>query len=352
MCGIGGFSLSKKSSINPRKLSNALLNELEIRGNQASGFGFQTLTQQGAFKLDKRGSQLPLGELPKSTRSAILHTRYATHGSLQDMRNNHPISSPDGSIDLVHNGVIYNHDLIRTEIDPADQLPDVDTSVVPAILEKFERNYDKLNMLDGDAALAWLDRNDIGTLRVARVSHSPLYIGQLKDGSFVFASTQDILERALKRLGLKLVYGEKVPERTLLTIRRGRLDAVESLPETDPSYVDNTWYDHKYYRNLTSGNVMGSPSYDSYSYTTPSGSNITPKHVSYQSAWGRVVSYTDNYPVLSGFTANEYGEYFDEQGQFFGYIEDLYEMGYITNAEFNRATNSDRLRQDEWLEIF
>lgn len=336
MCGIAGFSLSTKSRINVRKLSNSLLSELDIRGNQAAGFAYQTRTQQGSFKRPTSGASLSLKSMPRSTRSAILHTRYATHGSINDPSNNHPIPSPDKSIQLVHNGVIYNHNLVRSHLD--FKLPEVDSSVIPAILQQFDRDFNKLNMLDGDAAIAWLDKSDLGVMRVARVNHSPLFISQLKDGSFVWASTQEILTRALRKAGLKPVYAESVPERTLLVIRDGMLSTVEALPETDPEFIDYSWVgSYKSYRNMTSGN-HGDTVDDWFGYDpkVTNGSNTQPKYVKYQSAWGEVaLPESDDfvYPMVNGLACNEYGEYFDiEDGQYIGHYEDLVDMGFIGNG--------------------
>lgn len=351
MCGIAGFSLSPKSKINARKLSNSLLSELDVRGNQASGFAFQTGNSQGYFKKATSGASLPLKSMPRSTRVAILHTRYATHGTINNMANNHPVQSPDSTIDLVHNGVIYNHDLVRTELDY--KLPEVDSSVIPAILQKYDRDFDKLSMLDGDAAIAWLDSNDMGVMRVARINHSPLFISQLKDGSFVWASTESILLRALGKAGLRATYAESVPERTLLTIRDGMLSAVEALPETDPAFVDKSWYgSYGAYRNMTSGGHSSTPSsvYDLDDWGDeegyPSCSNTEPKYVKYQSAWGEVLRPTKwyDFPSVSGLVSNEYGEYFDtEVGCYIGTYEELIEMGFIgegwTSDFFEKAPN-------------
>lgn len=337
MCGIAGFSLSKNSKINPRKLSNALLSELDIRGNQAAGFAFQTKSSQGYFKKATSGASLPLKSMPRSTRLAILHTRYATHGSIKVMANNHPVMSPDQSISLVHNGVIYNHDKLRPEL--GYDLPDVDSSVIPALLQKYDRDPSKFEMLDGDAAVAWLDNNQLGVMRIARISHSPLFISQTKDGSFIWASTEEILLRALSKAGLKATYAEPVPERTLLTVRDGVMTGVEALPETSPEWIDTTWLkSYKSYRNMTSGGHGSSLHYldDWYDYDpkVSGGSDITPKYVKYQSAWGEVLSpeaYEPfDYPTVNGLWVNEYGEYFDiEEGHYIGLYEDLIEMGYI-----------------------
>ena len=325
MCGIGGFSLSNTSKISPRKLSNAMFNELDVRGNQASGFAYQSKDGSGFFKNAVAGSKLNLRSMSRQAKVAILHTRYATHGSIRDNANNHPVLSPDKNIALVHNGVIYNHDIVRGEL--PFKLPEVDSSVIPAMLQNFDNDFEKFSMLDGDAAVAWLDESDQLTLRVARVSHSPLTVAQSKDGSFFFASTETILRNSLKRAGIKITYIESVPELTLLVIRNGKIDEVVELPKLDTKYQAKWDYNYKSYRKMTSGN-------------RPSVSNTTPSYVKYQSAFGDVEIpsdwllagdefESDDFPQVDGLSVNLYGEYFDRQGSYIGTVDDLVEWGYI-----------------------
>lgn len=247
MCGIGGFSLSTDSKINPRVLSNALLTALEDRGYMASGFAFHSRDGiSGSFKSDKPGSSLSLKAMPKTADTVIVHTRLATHGSTSDNRNNHPVKSPDDSIALVHNGVIYNHDIVRTQL--KYKLPPVDTSVIPALLQ--DGGLSRLDALDGDAAIAWLDRKDHGRLHLARLEHSPLVVCQLEDGSFVFASTESLLWRVLIQLDLMPEFMQNVKEYTYFTVRDGIILSMEDAPR---STAVSTRYDYSYYRHQTAG---------------------------------------------------------------------------------------------------
>jgi predicted glutamine amidotransferase len=325
MCGIGGFSLSDKSKLNARTLSNALLAELDVRGGEASGYAVQTKDSTIVFKKNVAGAKLNLKRMPKNARIGILHTRLATHGSPKDNANNHPVMSPDQSISLVHNGVIYNHNLVRSEL--KTKLPEVDSSVIPAILEKYDRDITQFSMLDGDASVAWLDDNDRGVLRVARISHSPLTIAQLKDGSFVFASTRQILDRALARLGLRAEFITDSIERKMFEVRGGRIDSMLDLPETDPQFIDTTWYKSaSHYRNLTSGGK---------GYTQPYQDTKV-----INSIWGDIYINSDwdydpeefgydELPNVDGLFWNEYGEYFTLEGEYIGTIHDLIEMGIV-----------------------
>jgi predicted glutamine amidotransferase len=254
MCGIGGFSLSKQSKINPRKVGHALLTEMETRGSMASGYAWENGKSSGIFKRDIAGSKLNMWHMARNTKNAILHTRLATHGSVSVNENNHPVMSPNGKIALVHNGVIYNHSKVRGEL--PYQLPEVDTSVIPAILQKY--GADKFSMLDGDAAVAWLDSGLRNQITVARISHSPLWVAQSKDGSFFFASTEHILCTALDRVGIDYEWVYEVAERKMFTVSDGVVTTFEDVAKLDPAYEEiyaPTSYSK--YRHLTSGGKTG-----------------------------------------------------------------------------------------------
>lgn len=272
MCGIAGFSLSRNSVVNPRKLSHALLCGIESRGSQASGFAWDDGKSSGVFKCDVAGSSLSLRGMPRSASSVILHTRYATHGSTKVMANNHPVMSPDNSIALVHNGVIYNHSRVREEF-AQFSLPEVDTSVIPAIVQ--EHGWERFDMLDGDASVAWLDESDKGVLRVGRLSHSPLFVAQVKDGSFVFASTEQILLEALAGLKLSVVWFQKVAERTLFEVFAGRIISEFVMPETSPEFEEKVSYSaYGKYRGMTAGGVKSA--WSDYSDAYIAGDDLAP----------------------------------------------------------------------------
>lgn len=246
MCGIAGFSLAPESKIKSRQLSNALLTAIEDRGYMASGYAFWHKDTMGYHSEAKPGSSLSLKFMPRRASTVILHTRLATHGSVNDNRNNHPVTSPDKTIALVHNGVIYNHHDVRRSI--KGNLPDVDTSVIPALLE--QKGIASLNQLDGDAAIAWLNQAEPGVMHLARYQHSPLTLAHLEDGSFVFASTEALLWRALVQLNLAPTWMESANELDYFTIKNGIMQSKEMLPE--PMYADAS-YNQSYYRHQTAG---------------------------------------------------------------------------------------------------
>lgn len=326
MCGIAGFSLSPDSKVKVRKLANSLLTSIEDRGYMASGYAYQSGSDMGYYKQAVTGSQLSLKRLPKNARHVILHTRLATHGSTSDNRNNHPVMSPSENIALVHNGVIYNHQQVRRKID--GDLPDVDTSVIPAVIEQL--GIDSLDELDGDAAIAWFDRKQHNTLHLARYQHSPLVMCQIEDGSFIFASTEKLLWQTLVELDLMPTWMETAKELEYFTIRDGVVLSSSKLPA--PKFADSR-YDYSYYRHQTSG-AKGSttskgiePSYvpgfgwddwydedDYYTYNSP--------RYEYESPSCNVVTFTED--------------------------EDKYVESIKTTTYTNTRTPSIRERQAKW----
>lgn len=314
-----------------------MLSALERRGNQASGAAWHSKNALGYLKRPVAGSHLSLKPMPRKTDAVILHTRLATHGSINDSRNNHPVLSPSGNTQVVHNGVIYNHDLIRPELPKT--LPPVDSSVIPALIESG--SLEALSKLDGDAAIAWLSNDDFGTLRVARISHSPMVIAQVKDGSFFFASTPDILKDVLKKLGLRTTFELVMPERTGYAVRKGLIVETLDIPELDPAYEDR-WVSNKSgYRSMTSGkaNVLG------YGYKTSSWDKDwwdepTPATESYNT------ELEDDFEIyLSNFIEYNPNEFFNYDGYYVGDKQDLY-------AQFEKARYENWWQESEDSGLF
>lgn len=196
MCGVGFISLSPESKLHPRKLTNALLFQLEDRGYMAAGWAYGREEGQVPryHKAAVLGSQLSVERIPRATRNIIMHTRLSTHGAESDNRNNHPVLSPDKNIALVHNGVLWNHDSIRKTL-PEFDLPEVDTSVAPALLQKF--GVPGLAKISGDAAFAWFSTDTGRMIHLARQEHSPMVIAKLEDGSLIGASEGYMLGNVL-----------------------------------------------------------------------------------------------------------------------------------------------------------
>ena len=253
MCGIAAFSLAPGSKINARALAHALLSQIEWRGTDASGFAYATRDgRTGVYKDHVIGSQLKLKGLPRDADAVILHTRMATHGTHMDNENNHPVSGPEDRIRLVHNGVLYNHDDVRQLLTRGNELPAVDTSVLPAVLEEF--GIEGSGIISGYAAAAWLDTQTSNTLHIARFDGSPVNVARLLDGSFVMASTDELLAKALKSIDLQWIGNyphtfEEMKDGQYITV----LDASVSK-QANVEWYDDYIYSGYNWSKTTSGN--------------------------------------------------------------------------------------------------
>src|SRR5689334_24214215 len=116
MCGIVGY-------VGNRPALNIVLDglrRLEYRGYDSAGVA---VIDGGAVQTEKRAGKLANLEKALAERTedgiasgmtSIGHTRWATHGGPTD-RNAHPHLSADGTVAVIHNGIIENFAPLRAE---------------------------------------------------------------------------------------------------------------------------------------------------------------------------------------------------------------------------------------------
>ncbi|MBB2894538.1 glutamine--fructose-6-phosphate transaminase (isomerizing) [Flexivirga oryzae] len=190
MCGIVGYVGPTVSSRAQGVVMEGLA-RLEYRGYDSAGIA---LVADDAIAIRKRAGKLAnlladidAHPLPAS-RTAIGHTRWATHGGPTDT-NAHPhLGGPDGKLALIHNGIIENFHALRTELsaDGVAFASETDTEVVAHLLA---RAYDGdltaamrtvVARLEGAFTLLAVHADQPGVVVGAR-RNSPLVVG-LGDG--------------------------------------------------------------------------------------------------------------------------------------------------------------------------
>ena len=242
MCGIVGAVADR--DIVPVLVEG--LQRLEYRGYDSAGLavlepgrGMRRLRAVG--KVQKLRDALTTE--PASAPLGIAHTRWATHGVPSD-RNAHPHISRDG-VAIVHNGIIENHDALRSDLKARgyEFTSDTDSEVIAhrvhlhldSGLSLFEAVKRTVAELHGAYALAVISEREPDTVVVARAG-CPVVIGVAADGHYVASDVSALLPvtrqfmfleegdvAALHRRSLEVVDREgKAVERPL---RESELDA-------------------------------------------------------------------------------------------------------------------------------
>lgn len=194
MCGIVGYIGSEETAI-PVVLTG--LQALEYRGYDSAGVAYKsgksiTLTKQTGRVQALADS---LGAPAPNSKTAIGHTRWATHGTPTNT-NAHPHFNADKTIMVVHNGIIENHAELREKLQKQGYtfISQTDTEVIPHLLdyyakqsksfeEAFAHALKQLRGAYGLLVMTTLDPN----LYAARLG-SPLVMGITDAGAAIIAS--------------------------------------------------------------------------------------------------------------------------------------------------------------------
>ena len=179
----------------------------EARGTDATGFACNTA---GKLLIEKH--PIPANRMrfriPKDAHIVMGHTRMTTQGNARWGFNNHPFPGKAGNLQfaLAHNGVLTNdslpqilHDLPRSKIE-------TDSYVAVQLIE--QRNSLDLNSIrfmaeevKGTFTFTILDRNN--RLYIVK-GNNPLCMYHFqKEGLYLYASTQPILDEAIENMGFK-----------------------------------------------------------------------------------------------------------------------------------------------------
>ncbi|MGV3059244.1 glutamine--fructose-6-phosphate transaminase (isomerizing) [[Pasteurella] aerogenes] len=203
MCGIVG-------AVAQRDVAEILINglhRLEYRGYDSAGVA--VVNEQGELQRVRcLGKVKALDDAveknPLIGGTGIAHTRWATHGEPSEA-NAHPHVS--GNFAVVHNGIIENHEELRTELKARGYvfLSQTDTEVIAHLVEWEMRSASSLleavqkvvKQLTGAYGMVVMDRTDPSHLVAAR-SGSPLVIG-LGIGENFLASDQLALLSVTRR---------------------------------------------------------------------------------------------------------------------------------------------------------
>ena len=196
MCGIVAY-VGRQEAV-PILLEG--LARLEYRGYDSAGVAVQNGRGVATRKLAGRIPALAelLGRDPVYGRCGVAHTRWATHGAATE-RNAHPHSDCEGTLALVHNGIVENADLLRASLTRAGHefATDTDTETLAHLIEDApgasleERVIAALAHVEGTYGLAVISAAEPHKIVVARRG-SPVLLG-IGDGEYFVASDASAL---------------------------------------------------------------------------------------------------------------------------------------------------------------
>ncbi|MEM9601519.1 MAG: glutamine--fructose-6-phosphate transaminase (isomerizing) [Pseudomonadota bacterium] len=183
MCGIIG-ALAQRD-VTPILIEG--LRRLEYRGYDSAGVSV-VLDDGSIGRVRAMGKVQRLADAldasPVASQIGIAHTRWATHGEPSE-RNAHPHNS-SGKVSLVHNGIIENHEELRSELTAAGYsfTSETDTEVIAHLLHReLERVGEFLQavrttvaQLEGAYALAIINSDEPDRIIAVRRG-SPLLLG-------------------------------------------------------------------------------------------------------------------------------------------------------------------------------
>ena len=177
------------------------LKRMEYRGYDSAGIavynGTALETRRAAGKIAKLEALLIAEPIVGTV--GIGHTRWATHGP-PTARNAHPHLSADGTVAVVHNGIIENFTTIKSALQDLgyEFRSDTDTEVVAHLVQElFEGSLEEavinaLRKIEGTFGLAVISSRDPGKIVAARKG-SPLLIGIGEGQNFVASDPSAIL---------------------------------------------------------------------------------------------------------------------------------------------------------------
>ena len=198
MCGIFGYAGKRR---NGGVLVIEGLKNLEYRGYDSWGVACKVGGNIKVAKKAGRISGVDASAFADPCSLAISHTRWATHGGVTDA-NAHPHVSCDGTIAVVHNGIIENYQQLRDDLAKRGHTlrSETDTEVIPHRIEEELKKTGDFASAVRQACLSFTGRFAILALHtasntlVAARTGSPLIVGKGAGEYFIASDIPAFLE--------------------------------------------------------------------------------------------------------------------------------------------------------------
>lgn len=251
MCGIVGYIGKHQAA--PIILEG--LAKLEYRGYDSTGMavfdGEKINIQKAAGRLQVLENMTRGGEtMPGCV--GIGHTRWATHGKPTDI-NAHPHDNQDGTIAVVHNGIIENYQQLKQRLINRGYkfVSDTDTEVLVQLIDYYykgnplEAITKVLHRVEGSYALGILFADHPEEIFAVR-KDCPLIVGTSSEGSFIASDVPAILKytREVYYIDNQEVVALKDNEIHFYTVDEEEIQKTPSHVDWDAEAVAKGGYEH------------------------------------------------------------------------------------------------------------
>jgi glutamine---fructose-6-phosphate transaminase (isomerizing) len=238
MCGIYGAIVKNKDA---GKIVYQGLKRLEYRGYDSWGV---VVTGTDGFFIEKQVGKIDQSHQlsTPSTKIAIGHTRWATHGGVTQV-NAHPHLAKNGSFALVQNGVVENYQQLKAELikQGYEFESETDTEVIVALIEQLLANKEEsepsvatlraaFSQLGGRNTIALVTKSN----KIMAIRHgSPLIVGKnKKNEAFVSSDVLSLAADATQYLMLDNGQGVVISDGKVqpFSVKSGRKFTTEFQP--------------------------------------------------------------------------------------------------------------------------
>ena len=196
------------------RLVRALALESEARGTDAAGIAYNSGGSLRIYKRPGPAHQLNFF-IPEDAHAIMGHSRMTTQGKAKYNRNSHPFSGkvPGTRVALAHNGVLYNDHILRAEKHLPHTGIQTDSYVAVQLIEQQRAlTPDSLKYMaesvEGSFVFTVLDDRD--TLTFVKGDNPLCLLHFPGQDLYVYASTEEILRKALNRTWLGRMFSTEV----------------------------------------------------------------------------------------------------------------------------------------------
>lgn len=253
MCALFGW-LDYKNKVPQKvlkKLTQTLANAAEERGTDASGIAYVKDGKITIFKRPKPAHKIRFN-IPNDTRAVMGHTRMTTQGNEKFNYNNHPFyGHADIDFAFAHNGVLHNDKELRKEKNLPQTKIETDSYVAVQLIEqqrKLDLNILKSMAEDVQGSFCFTVLDEKNNLYIIK-GNNPMHLIHFEElRLYVYASTESIMKKALKKAGFNKLRFEvlNVEEGDILKIdQNGTISHSEFEVNESYSYGKYlNWYDN------------------------------------------------------------------------------------------------------------